>query len=98
MIVYRSMYDGSARVPTTTVIANQSADWCGNPFSKGFDFLSISVESAYTKGKRIATPACALVRNDSKREAWCVKLTILHGERFGAINDHLPAWKLFTLL
>ena len=82
MIVYRSIYDGSARVTTTTVIASQCAHWRGNPFSKGCVFLSISVESARAKGKRIATPVCGLVRNDSESYACRVLLTIMHRGMF----------------
>ena len=43
------------------VIANQSADWCGNPFS-----FCIMFDKKHRKGMRIATPVCALARNDTE--------------------------------
>ena len=43
-------YDGSARVPTTTVIANQRARWCGNPFP----LQHVPIRTV-PKEKRIAT-------------------------------------------
>ena len=59
------------------VIANQSADWCGNPpapwnqvtitVKNCDDFHSFRYHSEHFPSNRgIATPVCALARNDSK--------------------------------
>ena len=58
------------------VIANQSADWCGNPPVRGemYRIVPERVEVAAVFGgnrylvpfnRGIATPVCALARNDS---------------------------------
>ena len=62
--------------PKLSVIANQSADWCGNPPVSGEMYRKASKNGNSTifGGNRylvpfnrgIATPVCALARNDSK--------------------------------
>ena len=63
MIVYRSMYDGSARVLTTTVIANQRARWCGNPFP----MYAVRIDGNAQKTKHLGNglPRRFAPRNDS---------------------------------
>ena len=62
--------------PKLSVIANQSADWCGNPPVSGemYRIVPERMEVAAIFGgnrylvpfnRGIATPVCALVRNDS---------------------------------
>ena len=59
------------------VIANQSADWCGNPPVRGEMYriaphkMGVSTIFGGNRyvvpwGRGIATPVCALARNDSK--------------------------------
>ena len=63
--------------PKLPVIANQSADWCGNPpapwnqvtitTKNREDFCSSGFFSVHFPSIRgIATPVCALARNDRK--------------------------------
>ena len=48
------------------VIANQSADWCGNPLTIQDGSLGrLPVFRRFRKIRGIATPVCALARNDS---------------------------------
>ena len=51
-------------LPISTVIANQSADWCGNLCAGSIEFAEI-LDKTDSFTCEIATPACALVRNDT---------------------------------
>ena len=62
--------------PKLSVIANQSADWCGNPPVRGEMYRKVPGRMGFAAifgGNRylvpfnrgIATPVCALARNDS---------------------------------
>ena len=65
----------SAGVPSTTVIARSEATW-QSVFS-----LGTGTKLERCKGERIATPVCALARNDRKIGAWFLKLmTLPRGE------------------
>ena len=68
---FRAAYDGSAGIPTTTVIARKPCDVAicfllGNMFKTGT-----------LQGERIAAPVCALARNDREIGAWFLKLMTL---------------------
>ena len=54
------------RTKKEVVIANQSADWCGNPPTfQDTNVDGIPVFRTSRKIRGIATPVCALARNDS---------------------------------